>query len=102
VVVRILEDAEAEILQARVYLEQQVPGLGGRFIDDLEITLAVIGCQPLIFPLLETLPDSSPYRRALLTVFRYAIIFEIAGEEILVVAVSHTSRRPNYWLGRRN
>jgi len=52
------------------------------------------------FPKLETLPPDQPYRRALLTVFRYAVIFEMVDDSIVVVAVAHTSRAPNYWLSR--
>ncbi len=37
----------------------------------------------------------------LLSTFRYALIFELLADEILIVAVAHTSRRPNYWLNRR-
>ncbi|OYV87832.1 MAG: plasmid stabilization protein, partial [Planctomycetia bacterium 21-64-5] len=31
----------------------------------------------------------------------YAVVFEVLHDEILVVAVAHTRREPNYWLGRR-
>ncbi len=52
------------------------------------------------FVKLETLPSNEPYRRALLPTFRFAIVFEVFQEEIVVVAVPHTSREPNYWLPR--
>ena len=45
--------------------------------------------------------DDHPFRRALVGVFRYAVIFEMLDDRILVVAVTHTSREPNYWLNRR-
>lgn len=98
---QILAAAETEIAQARHYLEGKVPGLGGRFLDDLAETLSAIAEQPHRFRKLETLPDDQPYRRALLTVFRYAVVFEILTDEIAVVAVCHASREPNYWLARR-
>jgi plasmid stabilization system protein ParE len=97
---RILAEAEAEIESAWQYLRSQAPRLGPRFLDDLEETLDAVTQRPESFPKLETLPDDSPYRRALLSIFRYAVIFEILRGEILVVAVSHTSREPNYWLDR--
>lgn len=97
---RIVVEAEAEIESARRYLNEQSPGLGGRFLYDLEVTLAKVVDRPLRFGKLETLADS-PYRRALLKHFRYAVVFEVLPDEILVVAVAHTSREPNYWLGRR-
>lgn len=97
---QVLAEAEEEIESARRYLNEQSSGRGGRFISDLERTFANILDQPLRFGKLETLPDA-PYRRALLKHFRYAVVFEVLPDEILVVAVAHTSREPNYWLGRR-
>lgn len=98
--VRILADAVAEIESAIRYFNEQAFALGDRFLDDLEQTLGRIEAAANSFPELETLPMSEPYRRALMKVFRYAVIFEILEEEVLVVAVAHTSRKPNYWLNR--
>jgi plasmid stabilization system protein ParE len=100
VILRILTEAETEIDSARQYLNAQSPGLGSRFLDELADALAAIGSRPLSFAKLETLPDDQLYRRALFTTFRYAVVFEMLESEILVVAVAHSSREPNYWLGR--
>ena len=99
-ILRILAEAEAEIEAARCYLNRQSLELGSRFLDDLAERLAAIAEDPLRFPRLETLPENQPYRRALLTLFRYAVVFEVLDDAIVVVAVVHTSRVPNYWLGR--
>ena len=98
---RLLAEAEAKIEAARRYLNRQSHELGIRFLDDLDLTLLDILERPESFSKLETLPDDEPYQRALLRTFRYAVIFELLADEILVVAVVHTSRRPNYWLRRR-
>jgi plasmid stabilization system protein ParE len=100
-ILRILAEAEAEIDAARRYLNEQSPGLGGRFLDDLTERLNAIAVDPHRFSKLETLPDKQPHRRAQLKVFRYIIVYEILSEEIVVVAVAHASQEPNYWLGRR-
>ena len=97
----ILAAAETEVVRARDYFEGKVPGLGSQFLNDLAVTLSAIAEQPLRFQKLETLPEDQPYRRALLAVFRYAVVFEILTDKIVVVAVCHTSREPNYWLARR-
>ena len=99
-ILRILAEAEAELEAARSYLNVQSLEVGARFLDDLAERLAAIAENPLRFPKLETLPEDQPYRRALLTVFRYAVVFEVLDDTIVVVAVAHTSRAPNYWLGR--
>jgi plasmid stabilization system protein ParE len=98
---RLLAGAEAEIESARCYFNGQAHDLGTRFLDDLELTLQDVLKHPASFPKLETLPNEEPYQRALLRTFRYAVVFELLAEEILVVAVTHTSREPNYWLRRR-
>ncbi len=98
--VSILEEAQEEIDEARKYLNRQSPGLGQRFLDDVTDRLAEIAVNPLRFPKVETLPDDSRYRRALLHVFRYAVVFEILDDLALIIAVAHCSRKPNYWLGR--
>ncbi len=98
--VRILAEAEEEIESARQYFNGQVFALGDRFLNELEETLERIETDPGSFPKLETLSTDEPYRRALLKVFRYAVIFEILDGDIVIVAMAHTSRRPNYWLRR--
>lgn len=99
-ILRILAEAEAEIESARQYLNEQSPGLGGRFLDELAEVLDAIDSRPLSFAKLETLPPDQPYRRALLAKFHYAVVFEILESETIVVAIAHASREPNYWLGR--
>ena len=94
---KILAVAEAEIESARVYLNSQSKGLGARLLHDVEQALRAISTRPQSFAPLEIFPDA-PYRRALLKTFRYAIIFEILADEILILAFAHTSRAPNYWL----
>jgi plasmid stabilization system protein ParE len=97
---RILADAEAEIDSAILFLNEQSPGLGNRYLDEVSQTLEAIVVQPLRFAKLETLPSDEPYRRALLKTFPYAVVFEVIEHDIHVVAVVHTSREPNYWLAR--
>jgi toxin ParE1/3/4 len=100
--IRLLARAEAEIASARSYLDLQANELGEKFLDDIHFTLRAIADDPASFSKLETLPGNNPYRRAPLKIYRYVVIFEILADEILVVAVAHTSRRPNYWLRRGN
>src|ERR1700730_9773403 len=95
---RILAEAETEIESARQYLTERSSRLGDRFIADLQETLDAVAERPERFSKLETLPDKLPYRRALLSIFRYAVVFEILTDEILVVAVAQTGREPNYRL----
>lgn len=99
--VRFVTEAEEEVDQIFNYLENQLPGLGQRFINDLDQMIRAIGRNPLRFGRVETLPDDIPCRRALLRKFRYVVIFEVVQSEVAILAVKHGSREPNYWLGRR-
>jgi hypothetical protein len=65
---RLLAEAQAEINEAREYLNGQVPELGERFLDDLELTFREIRLLPRRFPKVETLPSDEPYQRAILSV----------------------------------
>lgn len=98
---RLLAEAKLEIGSARKYLNGKVPNLGDRFLDDLEETFAVALARALEFPNVETLPADTCYRRAKLKIFRYIVVFDVVDDEVIVVAIAHTSHAPNYWLRRR-
>jgi toxin ParE1/3/4 len=98
---RIVAQAEAEIESARRYLNGQSPLLGERFLDDLAAAFGAIAESPLNCSRVETLGDQHPYRRILLNTFRYVVILEVVADEAVILAVAHTSRRPNYWLRRK-
>lgn len=98
---RILDEAVVEMDDAVSYLELQSQGLGLRLLDDFERTVEAVSDRPMSFPKVESLPDDQPYRRALLAIFQYAVLFEIIDDEVVVVALAHTSRAEHYWLGRK-
>ena len=96
-----LAEAEAEVTAACDYLDSRTKGLAARFLIDLSETLSALVERPFSFATLETFPNS-PYRRALLSTFRYVVVFKILDDEVIVVAIAHASRDPGYWLGRRD
>lgn len=98
--VRIHPEAAAEIELARRYLDAQRPGLGGRFLEEVSQAFSAICDRPLSFAKLETLPQDAPYRRVRLGTLRYVVVFECVEDGVDIIAVSHGSRAPNYWLGR--
>jgi len=40
-------------------------------------------------------------RRCLVNRFPYGVIYGIDGEEVVVIAVAHLKREPNYWIDRK-
>jgi len=94
--VRLLPAAEAEARDAVSWYEQQRPGLGMEFFAELDSTLFDLGQRPESF---ERWPENERYRKTRLARFPYTLFFTV-GDEVEVVAVAHSKRRPGYWLSR--
>lgn len=93
--VRFLLPAQYELDEAIEYYNAEVPELGNAFLLE---TLAVIEriCQ---YP--EGWHPLSPNtRRCRLRRFPYGIVHAMLDGEIVVIAVSHLHREPNYWRKR--
>ncbi len=91
----ILEIAEDEISEAFDWYEQKVAGLGAEFAEELNLTLSNIITDPFL-----SNEVYSSFRRALLNRFPYKIWYEIEDDIIVVWAVVHVKRHPNFWKKR--
>ena len=40
------------------------------------------------------------WRRILLRHFPFGIVYEVMGNQVVVVAIIHTRRKPGYWMNR--
>jgi toxin ParE1/3/4 len=97
---RILREAGEEAQASAIWYDEQLAGLGNDFLDELSAALQQIEDDPDRFPALET-AKSNQLRRCRLARFPYLIIFEILTAEIVVLAIAHCKRRPNYWRKRK-
>jgi toxin ParE1/3/4 len=88
-------EAEAELDRAIGYYEQQAPGLGRDLRKEVEMAVHKIQIAPSRWK-----PYSKRTRRFLIRRFPYLIIFRELADNILIIAVAHGSRRPDYWHGR--
>ena len=86
-----------DILNATLWYEEQRPGLGGEFLDQLSSVFARVEIGPLQFPSI----DGSVHR-ALLHRFPYGVYFDPTGEEVKVLAILHLFRHPDTWKKRRS
>jgi plasmid stabilization system protein ParE len=93
--VRFLEPAEEEMLDAAIFYESQAHNLGKGFLSIIEITLQDISKNPLRWPILDC-----GVRRRLINRFPYAILYKLDNNQIIIVAIMHLHRRPNYWIER--
>jgi plasmid stabilization system protein ParE len=92
---RFLSAAEAEFADAGAFYEAERVGLGDDFFETVR---AAVGR-------LEEIPEmgsplDSKYRSVVVLRFPFRIVYRIAGGEIVIVAVAHQSRRPEYWRDR--
>ena len=90
-----LEDALQEAELSTTYYEGRLPGLGIRFRQELECVCSAIVRQPLLWRERDT-----AFRRVNLPGFPCFIAYFIRSEKIVVAAVGHASRHPEYWKKR--
>jgi len=98
---RTVLEAEAELRESAAWYEKQRRGLGLEFLVAADLAVQAIRRSPERFARVETLPEETSVRRLLMDRFPYQIIFEVTEKEIRILAIAHTSRKPNYWQSRR-
>ncbi len=92
---RVRPQAEQDLQEATNWYEQQRPGLGSEFLDEVLRTFNKISEQPALYPVL--------YRnthRALTQRFPFGVYYLWQGDVIVVVAIMHGSRSPRRWRQR--
>lgn len=97
---RVLADAESEARVASQWYESRQPGLGRAFLDEYERVLTDILGRPLFHPRANSPRSRREIRSAVLSGFPFSVIYEVKPAELLVLAVAHHRRRPNYWRKR--
>ena len=90
-----LQTADDEFAEAIAYYNLQSEGLGLEFAAEVKSGLGRI----LQYPLAWT-PLSKRTRRCRLNRFPYALLYQIRGDIILVVAVQNLHKHPDSWISR--
>ena len=93
--VAVQPEAVKETNDAFDWYENKEPGLGFRFLHDLETVYAAIARWPEIYQ-----PVQDGFRRALLGKYPYAVFFEFDNPLVVVHSVFHCSRNPTGWRSR--
>jgi toxin ParE1/3/4 len=89
--------AVAEIDHEVDYYESRHPGLGAELEDEIDDAFSLILRFPLVAAQWRNRPDRRVY---VLDRFPFTIPYQIVGEEIVILALAHTSRRSGYWSRR--
>jgi plasmid stabilization system protein ParE len=87
--------AAGDIEDAFLWYEEQRPGLGEEFLEELNITIASIVENPGNYPVMKR-----ETRRVLLRRFPYGVYYRVLEDRVLVVACYHARRDPRGWQKR--
>ena len=88
-------DADHEFSEHAVFYEAKEPGLGGRFINEVEAGISALTFYPMIGQ-----AYGGELRQFFLDDFPFSLVYRIEQDRIWIVAVAHQSRRPRYWRKR--
>ena len=81
--------------EAALFYEAAISGLGDDFLDDIQHAIDSVRDRPELGSLVDY-----GFRRALVRRFPFSIVYAIERGQIVVVAVAHHRRRPDYWVER--
>ena len=95
--VKLEREAEQEMLDAAAYYNENQSGLGAVFLDKVDAALDEIAAHPARFAFYH---GSKTVRSIRLTRFPYRLLFIIEARRVVVVAVAHLHRHPDYWKKR--
>jgi toxin ParE1/3/4 len=88
--------ARFELIEAEDWYENESPGLGRKFLVQVDAVVTQIISNPRLFPVVH-----KDVRRALLKRFPHALMFVIEQDEALtVISCFHGSRDPLRWQSR--
>jgi plasmid stabilization system protein ParE len=87
--------AAEELEDAALYLELEFEGLGISFKQEVRSAVLRITRYPHAWPI-----ERGEIRKYLLHRFPYKLLYSIEANCILIIAVAHQHRRPDYWVDR--
>ncbi len=93
--IRYLPDAHGELKEGVAYYHERNPVAARRFAEAIRQEERHLVEQPLSAP-----KTVSEFRSWRIPRFPYSLVYRIADQEALIVALAHHSRRPGYWKAR--
>ena len=88
-------EADAEVAEAAHWYEERRQGLGKEFLSAFAAATASLRHNPKMYAIV-----AENARRLVLRRFPYSVIYEIQGDEVVVLACFHESRDPQEWQRR--
>lgn len=96
--IKFLNIAKQELDDAAQFYELELTGLGSVFKDEIKKALNRIQQYPNAWPLTK----KKCIRKYLMHKFPYKILYSIEDNFILIIAIAHQHRKPDYWTKRNN
>jgi toxin ParE1/3/4 len=87
--------ARREAFEAAQWYEEQDLGLGDRFLKELQVAQHRVSLNPDMYRCFR-----GDMRKCRFDIFPYLLVYKISGDAVKIIAVMHTSRRPDYWQDR--
>lgn len=92
----ILREAREEFEAAADYYERERKGLSGKFRDEFERLVVEIRMRPRQFPKYK----KTGLRHMILRKFPFVVFYREAGDSVVIYAIAHGRRQPDYWKDR--
>jgi plasmid stabilization system protein ParE len=90
-----LPGARADFDESFDWYAERSPNAAVHFLNAVESALTLIAADPQRFSARDDIHRECPVRR-----FPFRIIYRITEDRILVVAIAHAKRHPDYWKHR--
>ncbi len=90
--VQFVSTAELELKEAMDFYESAQQGLGANFLGAVEAATRLIESHPLWWS-----PMSPRTRRCRISRFPFGLIYQVRGDEVLIVSVMDLRRDPKRW-----
>ena len=85
--------AAQELRDATAFYEMEIAGLGERFEGEVKAAISRIVRHPKAWPV-----ERGEVRRCLLPRFPCKVLYSQEDDHLLIIALAHQHRRPDYWV----
>ena len=93
--IKYLNLARLEFHESIAFYESEQKGLGEKFENEIKSTISRIKQSPKMYPNINI-----QVKKCIVNKFPFNILYSIEKGYILIIAVAHHHREPDYWIDR--
>lgn len=98
-IINVHPKAQDELLESVLWYNIRKPRLGNEFFDTISSVIDQISQNPKQFPYLT---NEKQIQVKVVKRFPFSVIFKVEADQLLILAVAHNKRKPNYWIKRKS